>query len=115
MENIKFTHYGEVRDLNATDEEKEIFLAICEIVSEAGQDPKLIEFCRKSDSYVTASIGPHDIARFKFTPRAKWVQLPYSADERGKRPIESPVDVRQWSQLVMAHYHLAYANKLLGY
>ena len=66
---IRFANYGQERDVNATDEELKIFEALKEAT---GRDLRLV---RKSDSYVTAALGEWDLARFKFTQRAKWVSF----------------------------------------
>ena len=64
---IKFANYGQERDVNAADEELKMF----DVLKEAtGLDLRLT---RKSDSYVTAMYNDWDLARFKFTPRAKWI------------------------------------------
>lgn len=91
MVEITFTHYGEEREVNCTDREQEIFDIICSVCDEQN----ILELVRKSDSYVSAIIrtekyGLADIARFKFTPRAKWIKLYPHFD---KRTISSPDDV----------------------
>lgn len=113
MVSIEFSNYGQVRETDATPEEKEIFLTICAIVSAAGQDPNEISLVRKSSGYVSAVIGQTDVARFKFTGRARWIMFPYSGTDKDKRAISAPEDVQQWPRDVLAHYHLALANKLL--
>ena len=85
---IKFAHYGEERPFNATDEEVQIY----DIIRELFPDEKII-FVRKSDNYLTAVCHSMDIARFKFTKKAKWIQLPYVLDDKVK--LTDPEDVRQ--------------------
>lgn len=109
------TNYGQERDFDATDEEHKIFANICMIVNRAGLDASPIRMTAKSNSYVSAVIGPSDVARFKFTPRAAWIQLPYAANERGKRPITDPDDVFAFEREILGQYHLALGNFLLGY
>lgn len=78
---LNFAHYGEIRDVDATDGEKALFLKVCEIVKSAGYDNKL-SLVRKSSDYVTAALHSDkynmelDVARMKFTNRAKWIVLP---------------------------------------
>lgn len=115
MAEIIVGNYGQERDVNATTEEMQIFSELIFLISGAGQDIDPIELKKKSGSYVAACIGATDIMRFKFTDRAKWIQLPYSADDKDKRPINAPADINQYKREIMAHYHLALANKLLGY
>lgn len=81
-----FSNYGQERELNATAEEVRIQHIICQCTN--AED---LEFVRRSDNYITAAIGPTDVARFKFTKRAKWIQLPYVLDDKVK--LEKPDDV----------------------
>jgi hypothetical protein len=74
---VKFANYGQLRDVNATDEEAEIFEQIRTL---SGAED--LELVRKSDSYVTAAIGDTDVARFKFTARAKWIRFPYVSNDK---------------------------------
>lgn len=87
MVGIKFSHYGELREVNATDEELKMFEALKHV-------PGLeeIELVRKSDSYVTAIIGEWDIARFKYTQRAKWISFPLAEFGKNstKHRIQAP-------------------------
>ena len=91
---IKFTDYGQMRDVNATDEEIRIF----ELIREAtGRD---IELVRRSDSYVTAVLGEWDLARFKFTQRAKWVSFPAVEAGAPKHKITVPDDAVSFADLI---------------
>lgn len=94
MTDIKFAHYGERRDLNATDEEKTIF----EILQQ--MSPNELEFCRVSESYVTAKLGDWDVARFKYTDRARWIKFPTVESSKEKHVLDSPDDVREFDELV---------------
>lgn len=89
---IKFSNYGNTRELNCTDAELDIFGQLCTL---SGAEDLRLE--RKSDSYVTASIGPTDVARFKFTDRAKWISLPYV--QSGKIKLGS-ADISSLSDLI---------------
>lgn len=92
---LLFAHYGEERDVNPTDEEAEIFDLIR---STTGRDD--IELVRKSDSYVSAVIGELDLARFKYTTRAKWILLPVLEVGAPKHRIEEPEDVLSFADLL---------------
>lgn len=83
MADLKFGDYGQLRDIDATPEELEIF----DIIKGINND---IELVRKTDKYVTALLGETDVARFKYTSRAKWIQFPYTA---GKIKLDSVADV----------------------
>ena len=91
---IKFANYGQERDVNATDEELEIFETLKEAT---GRDLRLV---RNSDSYVTAALGEWDLARFKFTQRAKWVSFPTAEVGPPKHRINSPKDVATFKDLL---------------
>ena len=81
---IKFANYGQEREVNATDEELKMFDVLKETT---GLDLRLT---RKSDSYVTAMYGDWDLARFKFTPRAKWIAFPIVEVGSVKHRITDP-------------------------
>ena len=87
---IKFSNYGQERDVNATDEELKIFDA-------TGRDLCLV---RKSDSYVTAVLGEWDLARFKFTQRAKWVSFPTAEVGPPKHKITRPEEAAGFADLI---------------
>lgn len=84
---IKVQHHGEERTVNATEEEMQIF----EIIKELFPDDKIV-MVRKSPNYVSAICHGNDIARFKYTKRAKWIHLPYVLDDKVK--LSDPDDVR---------------------
>lgn len=94
--NINFSHYGEERERIATELELEVFEQIKKI---AGRDD--LELVRKSDNYVSAVIGMWDLARLKFTPRAKWVAFPTLEVGAPKHRITSPDDVAGFEDLIM--------------
>ena len=91
---INFSHYGEERDVNATDEELKIFAALKEAT---GRDLRLT---RKSDSYVTAVLGEWDLARFKYTQRAKWISFPTAEVGPPKHKITHPDDAVGFADLI---------------
>lgn len=91
---INFANYGQERDVNATDEELKIFEALKETT---GRDLRLV---RKSDSYVTAVLGEWDLARFKYTQRAKWISFPTAEVGPPKHKIASPGDAAGFADLI---------------
>ena len=91
---FKIANYGQERDVNATDEELKIFEALKEVT---GRDLRLV---RKSDSYVTAAIGEWDLARFKFTQRAKWVSFPTAEVGPPKHKITCPEEAANFADLI---------------
>lgn len=93
---LRFAHYGEDREINATDEEAQIFDVLRSMVS----DPEQLELARKSDSYITAVIGEWDLARFKYTDRAKWIIFPTVEAKAQKHYIEDPEDVLSFADLL---------------
>lgn len=90
---VKVANYGQDREVNATPEEATIFNIIQGIVSDAA-----LRLTRKSDDYVTAVSGEWDLARFKFTPRAKWIVLPVIERGAVKHRIETVDDVYSYAE-----------------
>lgn len=97
---IKFAHYGEPRGFVPTDEEQQMF----DIIGELTQAEKLI-FVKRAMNYVSASIGPTDVARFKFTKKAKWILLPYLWKD--KAYIEEPNDIRAFKDDLLKSVEIA--------
>ena len=91
---INFANYGQERDVNATDEELKIFEALREAT---GRDLRLV---RKSDSYVTAALGEWDLARFKYTQRAKWISFPSAEIGPSKHKITAPEEAAGFTDLI---------------
>lgn len=84
---VSIAHYGEPRGFVPTDEEQRIY----DIIGELTQAERM-NFVKRSKNYVSAVIGPTDVARFKFTKKAKWILLPYIWKD--KAYIEDPDDIR---------------------
>lgn len=94
-----FAHYGEEREIDATDEEKAIadyIMSLCPIS----------RFVRVSSSYVTVKCKDTDICRFKYTERAKWLHFPYYEDGK-KKYIESTHDVANFEDAIRESYAFA--------
>ena len=94
MEKLKMAHYGEARDVEASNPEARIFDILQSMTDEE------LQLVRKSDSYVTAMLGDWDLARFKFTERAKWINFPIVQKGSDKNRIEDPEDVRGFEQQI---------------
>lgn len=114
---FNFAHYGELRDVNATDGELAVFTALRSILADAGLDQSKLQLVRKSDSYVSAVIPCHhdkwgdyeaDIARFKWTDRAKWITIPMNGTKKNK--IASFADVWQFRDDIVRAYNHDIAN-----
>lgn len=99
---LRFAHYGEERDVNATDDEKQIFAIIREMFQGKGYDPEQLDLVRKSDNYVAAAIGDYDLARFKATERVMWVVFPAAEVGAVKHRIGSVTEVYDYSTLLDA-------------
>ena len=97
-----FTDYGQPRDVDCTPEELEIYEVIRSLF-----DTDTLRLVRKSDSYVSACMessgdyGLMDVARFKFTDRAKWIKIGPDFD---KVKIGSPSDVKTYAEELAAAY-----------
>ena len=93
---FRLAHYGEERDVNETDEESEIFELIRSMVS----NPEQLDLVRVSDDYLTIKVGEWDLARIKYTERAKWIIFPIVEAKANKHYIEDPEDVLSFSDLL---------------
>lgn len=87
MSEIKFSNYGQKREINATDGELQIIDVLKDKTRLSG-----LRMVRMSDSYVTAKLGEWDFARFKYTDRAKWIMFPCVEKGSTKHRIQSPSD-----------------------
>lgn len=97
---VQFANYGQNRDVNATDEEVRIYDQLRTI-----SGAENLELVRRSDSYVTAAIGDTDVARFKYTARAKWIRFPYVNDN--KIPLASVESVADLHDSIIASVETA--------
>lgn len=92
---IQFSNYGQERERIATETEIEIFEIIRTL---SGRED--LQLVRKSDNYVSAVLGDWDLARFKYTPRAKWIMFPVIELGSAKNKISAPEDVRNFADLI---------------
>lgn len=72
-----FAHYGEEREVEATEGEQRMFEILKEMFQAKGYKPEQLKLVRKSDNYVAAAIGDYDLARFKATNRVTWIIFPF--------------------------------------
>ena len=104
---VKIANYGQERDLKCTDQECEIFDIIRSVCDDENLESDYIKLMRKSDSYVSAVMpssqgyGEMDLARIKFTDRAKWIKL---APDFDKVAISDPEDVAKMADDVRSAY-----------
>lgn len=91
---IQFENYGQERDLICTEQEREMFEILVDMTGR--EELRLV---RKCDDYVTAVLGEWDLARFKYTTRAKWITFPCMERGGTKNRIQSPEEVRQFADL----------------
>ena len=97
---LEFAHYGEERSVDATDEEAGIFEELQGLTAFSNL-PAPLELVRRSDKYVTAAVGDYDLARFKYTDRAKWIMYPL-AETSKKHKLESIDDMHEFDDLAFA-------------
>lgn len=104
MSGLQFAHYGEERDVDATEEEQAIFDHLISILDENGCETDLIRLVRRSSNYISASIDETDVARFKYTKRAKWILFPSTGND--KVQLES-TDLQDLTEMIMDSYNRA--------
>ena len=89
MTELRFADYGQLKELNCTDEEMIIYDILRSVT---GADD--LECVRRTDKHVSAAIGETDVARFKFT-RARWILFPYESNQKIK--LSTPGDIESYS------------------
>lgn len=95
---VKIAGVNDYPEVNPTDGEQKIFdyiKALCPV-----------ELTRKASEYVTAVYNETDVARFKFTERAKWVLFPYLENNK-KRYIEKIEDLSAFKDDIIKSYDIA--------
>ena len=103
---VSFGNYGNERDLVCTEEERIIFRIINYICSENNLDIVPLRLTRVSDNYVSTvmdsdNYGAMDLARIKYTNRAKWIKI---GPEFKKADISRPEDVLKMADDVVNAY-----------
>ena len=105
---INFSNYGQERDLICTEQEREIYDTIRSLLDDYNLESALLRLVRKSENYVSVVIGTNDdssidVARIKYTNRAKWIWT-YAT---GKVKINTPEDVVQFTDALCDGYRQA--------
>ena len=106
MSNL-IANYGQDRDLSCTEAEAEIFHIIRSRLDDMNYNTDYLKLVRKSDSYVSAVMdsgsdyGEMDLARFKYTDRAKWIKICPDFDKIELKDVE---DVTKLSEALFAGY-----------
>lgn len=95
---LDFAHYGDDRPVEATDEELQIFEELQGLVASKVLPAPLV-LVRRSDNYLTAAVGEWDLARFKYTDRAKWLMYP-SAEHSVKHKLGAVDDMHEYDDLL---------------
>lgn len=104
---VSFGNYGNERDLVCTEEERIIFRIISRICEENNLDISPLRLTRVSDNYVSAVMesgsdyGAMDLARIKYTNRAKWIMF---GPDFKKTQISRPEDVLKMAEDVVNAY-----------
>lgn len=104
---VSFGNYGNERDLVCTEEERIIFRIITYICEENNLDISPLRLTRTSDNYVSAVMdsgsdyGAMDLARIKYTNRAKWIMF---GPDFKKTQISRPEDVLKMAEDVVNAY-----------
>lgn len=98
--NLEFAHYGEEREIDATDEE----IAIAEMFIAMLPSSEGCRIVRKSDAYITLEFGVSDLARIKYTEKARWVNLPIVDLGKVKRRFDDISEVEQFKDDIIRSY-----------
>ena len=99
--------HGQERDLICTEEERRIFDYVSDMVGEASLDPSVLRLVRKSENYISivmdssGDYGAMDLARVKYTNRAKWIKFGPRFD---RVDIDAPADVLAHPEEAVAAY-----------
>lgn len=96
---ISFGDYGQERDLICTEEERQIYNNLYAFLKDNEIDVTPLRFVRVSQNYVTAKYGEWDLARIKFTQRAKWLNFPEADSEKHK--ITSPDELTDYADMIL--------------
>lgn len=104
---LNMGNFGQERDLVCTEEERNIYMIISNICEENKLDASVLRLTRRSDNYVSvvmdsgSGFGAMDMARIKYTNRAKWVKF---APDFKKVNLSRPDDVSNMAEDVLVAY-----------
>lgn len=96
---LNFAHYGESREINATEGEQ----AIADHILSLCPTSKVV---RLSNDYITIKCIDTDICRFKFTDKARWLVFPYLKD-KGKRRFDDLDELTSFDDAIIESYKFA--------
>ena len=104
---LKFADYGQNRAVDCTDEEREIYDIIRSLLDDYNLESDVLCLVRKSNDYVSACMessgdyGQMDLARIKYTSRAKWIKI---CPDFKKITLTDPEDVTKYIEDLCAGY-----------
>lgn len=81
------------KELDMNDEEAQAFSIFQSLLSEKVDVSKLI-LERRSYSYISVIYNEHDVIRFKFTSRTKWISIRLTESDR-KTNVDNPLFAEQ--------------------
>lgn len=88
------------KELNASDEDLLIFEHIHALCPD-------VELIRRTDAYLTAALGAFDVVRFKYTDRAKWLNVSMIDAGKVKRRFDEIDDLKQFDDDIIKSYEIA--------
>lgn len=92
---VKVADYGQERDLICTEEEREIYNRVCEVLDDS--TPRLV---RVSKSYVSIKYKGYDLMRFKYTNRSRWFNFPMLEKGSMKHYIDDLDDFDEYTVVI---------------
>lgn len=104
---FSLANHGQDRELICTEPEREIYEIIVSLAGESLLDPDVLRLTRVSDNYISIvmdssqNYGAMDVARFKYTNRAKWIKF---GPRFNRIDIERPEDVSEYQEELVAAY-----------
>ena len=78
------------KDLICTEEERSIFECVRDYLLEHDIDDSSLELVRRADAYLTIRFRDWDLARYKYTVRAKWMTFPAIESRNDHHAINDP-------------------------
>lgn len=91
---------AEKYDVNASDDDLKIFEHIKALCPD-------IQLVRKTENYLTVTYKEFDVVRFKYTDRAKWLNICFLDLGKVKRRFESLEDLVQFDEDIKKSYEIA--------
>lgn len=91
---------AEKYDVDATENDLKIFEHIKNLCP-------TVRLTRKTPAYLTVCEGEFDVVRFKYTDRAKWLNISLLDTGNVKRRFESLEDLAQFDEDIIKSYEIA--------